>query len=269
MEKQNNGKVSVRIGKVNWIGLYTLIRREFERLIFRLPIQVFISPLISSFFFIFIFGFILGRKIDLIAGVPYIEFVFPGILTMNIIAVAFEHTSSAIYFGRFIKSIEEILVSPFSYIELIVGYVSSAVARALVVGFGIIVIGILFGAVELAHPGLFFLYLITIATIFALIGIVVGLWAKGFEQLGMLNIFVLTPLSFLGGIFYSITFLPEALVQVTKVNPFFYFIDGMRFSMIGVNESNLLLGTAIILTLVIVLGILVWYLFKISWRLRE
>ncbi|HEX9608822.1 MAG TPA: ABC transporter permease [Candidatus Paceibacterota bacterium] len=254
---------------VNWIGLYTLIRREVERLLFRLPVQVILSPLVSASLFILTFGFILGRKIDLIAGVSYIEFVFPGILTMNIIGVAFEHTSSAVYFARFIKNIEELLVAPFSYMELIAGYVISAILRALIIAFGIVGIGILFGAVAFVHPGLFVLYTIAIATIFALLGIIIGLWAKSFEQFGLLGTFVLTPLSFLGGIFYSISFLPDTLMRITLANPFFYFIDGMRYSMIGITESNLSLGVVIIVGLASSLGGLVWYLFKISWRLRD
>jgi len=257
------------VRNVNWIGLYTLIRREIERLLFRLPVQVIFSPLVSASLFILIFGFVLGRKIDLIVGVPYIEFVFPGILTMNILGVAFEHTSSAVYFARFIKNIEEVLVAPFSYLELIASYVTSAVIRALIIGFGIVMVGVIFGAVGFVHPGLFVLYTISIATIFALIGIIVGLWANSFEQFGLLNAFVLTPLSFLGGIFYSISFLPETLEKITLANPFFYLIDGMRFSMIGISESNLLVGALMIGFLVGILGTTVWYLFKISWRLRE
>jgi ABC-2 type transport system permease protein len=254
---------------INWIGLYTLIRKDIERLLFRLPIQVILSPLVSASLFILIFGFVLGRKIDLIAGVPYIEFVFPGILTMNIIAVAFEHTSSAVYFARFIKNIEELLVAPFSHIELIVGYVTSAILRALIIAFGILTIGMLFGAVEFQHPVYFIFYTISIASIFAFLGIIVGLWAKSFEQFGLIGVFVLTPLSFLGGIFYSVSFLPESLLRITLANPFFYFIDGMRYSMIGLTESNLLIGVSMITGLVVALGSLVWYLFKISWRIRE
>jgi len=256
------------VSGVNWIGLYTLIRREFER-IFRVPIQTVVSPLVSAFLFIFIFGFILGRKIDLIAGISYMEFVFPGILMMNIISSAFAHSSNSVYFGRFMKSIEEILVSPFSYLEMIVGYVAGGIMRALIVSVGVVFIGVVFGAVQFVNLGLFLFYTVSVASVFALTGIIVGLWAKGFEQLNVLNTFVIMPLSFLGGIFYSITLLPQAVQTFTLFNPFFYFVDGMRFAMTGINESNLALGAAIIIGLVVSLGFLVWYLFKISWRLRE
>ena len=253
---------------INWIGLYTFIRREVERT-FRVSVQTILSPLISAALYIFIFGFVLGQRIELIAGVPYITFVFPGILVMNVITSAFSSSSSALYFGRFIRSIEEMLVSPFSYFEMLVGLVVSAVARAVLVGIGILIIGILFGAVTIAHFWLFLFYSAAVATIFALIGILVGLWAKGFEQLNVLNTFVIMPFTFLGGMFYSVSFLPETVRAIVFANPFFYFIDSIRYTMIGVHESNLAIGATLIVGLVVVLGILVWYLFKIGWRLRS
>lgn len=257
----------IRVSGFNAIGLYSLVRREIERIL-RVKVQTFGAPLISAFLFIFIFGFVLGRKIDLIAGIPYIEFVFPGILIMNILSSAFEHCASAVFFGTWIRSIEEMLVAPFSYIEMVLGYVLSAIIRSLLIGSGILVIGLLFGAVTIAHPLLFFVYVIGIATIFALLGILVGLWAKSFEQLGMLNTFVIMPLTFLGGMFYSIELLPDVVKTITIYNPFFYFIDAIRYATIDFSESNLLVGGIIIGGLVVVLGGLVLHLFRIGWRIR-
>src|SRR5210317_502820 len=151
---------------LNKIGLYTLIRREIERIL-RISIQTFAAPIISATLFIFIFGYVLGSRIDEIAGVPYMQFVFPGILLMNILSSAFEHTASAVYFGRWIRSIEEMLVAPFSYIEMILGYVLSAVLRSLMVGTGILIVGLFFGAVQMSSFPLFILYAVSIATIFA------------------------------------------------------------------------------------------------------
>ena len=254
--------------KVNWIGLYSFIRREVER-IFRVVIQTVVSPLISAFLFIFIFGFILGQRIELIAGIPYMKFVFPGILMMNILTSSFMHSSNSLYFARFMHTINEILTAPFSYIEMIIGFVVGAVIRGLIVGVGVLIIGLLFGAVTIAHPILFFLYVVGIAVIFALLGLVVGLWAKGFEQLNILNTFVIMPLSFLGGMFYSIEFLSDTIRTITLYNPFFYFVDAMRFSTIGYNESNLLVGGVIMVGLIVFLAVLVVHLFKTGWRLRE
>lgn len=254
--------------RINWIGLSALIRREVAR-IFRVVIQTIVSPLISAFLFIFIFGFVLGQRIELIAGISYMNFVFPGILMMNILTSSFMHSSNSLYFMRFTHSINEILTAPFSYIEMIIGFVVGAVVRALIVGFGVLVIGLLFGAVQIMHISLFILYIIGISVIFALLGLLIGLWAKGFEQLNILNTFVIMPLSFLGGMFYSITLLPGAIRTITLYNPFFYFVDGVRFATIGYHESHLVVGVILIVGLVLILGTLVIHLFRIGWRIRS
>lgn len=252
---------------MNWIGLYTFARREVQRM-FRVVIQTIISPLISAALYIFIFGFVIGSKIETIVGVPYITFVFPGILMLNIMTSSFMHTSSSVYFGRFIRSIEEVLVSPFSHFEIVLGYVAGGVARAVIVALGVLGIGIIFGAVTIGNIFIFLFYVVAIALVFALLGMLVGLWAKSFEQLSILNTFVIMPLSYLGGIFYSVTMLPEVAQKITYANPFFYFIDGIRNSMIGVSEANTLIGLMIIAALVFGLGGLVLHLFRIGWRIR-
>lgn len=234
----------------------------------RVPGQTILSPLISATLYIFIFGYVIGTSIANMAGVPYITFVFPGILMLNIIGSSFAQSSSSVYFAKFIKSIEEMLVSPLSYLEITVGYVIGGIARALVVGFGILLVGVLFGAVSLASLPLFVFYVIAIAIIFSLLGILVGLWAKGFEQLSAINIFVITPLTYLGGIFYSVSMLPTSVQTITYLNPFFYFVDGLRSSMIGISEANTWVGLLMIAGLILVLGALVIRVFQTGWRIR-
>lgn len=252
---------------MNWIGLYTIVKREIKRML-RVPGQTILSPLISATLYIFIFGHVIGTNISKISGVPYITFVFPGILMLNIIGSSFAQSSSSVYFAKFIKSIEEMLVSPLSYFEITIGYVVGGIARALVVGFGILLIGLLFGAVTLASLPLFIFYVVAIAIIFSLLGILVGLWAKGFEQLSAINIFVITPLTYLGGIFYSVKMLPGPVQTITYANPFFYFVDGIRSSMIGISEANVWVGLAMIMGLILILGSLVIRLFQTGWRIR-
>ena len=252
----------------NFIGFYTLIRREVERT-FRVVIQTIFSPLISATLFIFVFGHVVGARIDTIGGVPYIIFVFPGILIMNVLSSAFNHSSSSVYFARFTRNIEEVLVAPLSYIEMISGYMIGAIMRGLMVGATILVVGVLFGAVDMHHPLLFVLYIVGISGLFGLLGIITGLAAKNFEQLAILSTFIIMPLSFLGGMFYSLDMLPEAAQKITLLNPFFYLVDGTRFAMTGIHDANLWTGSAIILGLLAVFGTLVWYLFNIGWRIRE
>lgn len=251
----------------NFIGLWAFIRREVNRMI-RIPGQTILSPLISATLYIFIFGFVIGNRIEEIVGVPYITFVFPGVLMLNIIGSSFAHASSSVYFARFIHSIEEILVSPLSYIEIVIGYVAGAVIRSVIVAFGILLVGMAFGAVTLVDPIGFTFYVIAVATIFALLGILTGLWAQGFESLSAINIFVITPLTYLGGIFYSVTMLPGAVQTFTYSNPFFYFVDGIRASMIGVSEANTSIGLAMISVLIVLLTWLIVHLFQIGWRIR-
>ncbi len=252
---------------MNWIGLYTMLRREAERTM-RVVVQTLIAPTISAALYLFIFGTVIGTKIDDFAGVPYITFVFPGVLMLSIINASFASASSALYFMRFTRGIEEILIAPFSYIEMLVGFVGSAVVRALMVSFLILMVGILFGAVTLAHPLAFVFYVSAIAAIFAMLGILVALWAEGFEQLQVINTFVITPLTYLGGVFYSVTFLPPLAKQITTFNPFFYFADGVRHSMIGYSEANTTVGLIMITTLVVGLGALLIHLFKKGWKIR-
>lgn len=252
---------------MNWVGLYTLIRKENGRT-FRVATQALVTPWISALLYIFIFGKVVGSRIQSISGVNYIDFVLPGILMMNVIMSAFSHSSASIYMQRFVKNIEELLVSPLSYLEMIIGFMVSGVLRALLVGVGIFIIAIFFGAANVAHLPLFIFYTLAVSIIFSLLGMLVGLWANGFEQLNILTTFVIMPLNFLGGVFYSINMLPGSLKILATWNPMFYFIDGIRYSMIGVRESSAGVGYIMIFSSILVIGYTVWYLFKIGWRIK-
>jgi ABC-2 type transport system permease protein len=245
-----------------------MLRREATRTM-RVVVQTLIAPVVSAALYLFIFGTVIGTKIEDFAGVPYISFVFPGILMLSIVNASFASASSNLYFMRFTRGIEEILIAPFSYLEMLVGLVGSAVFRALMVSVLILLTGMVFGAVTLVNPLGFFLYVSAIAAIFAMLGILVALWAEGFEQLQVLNTFVITPLTYLGGIFYSITFLPPLAATITRVNPFFYFADGIRSSMIGYSEANTQVGLVIIIGLVLMLGITLIQIFKRGWKIRS
>ena len=253
---------------MNTIGLYTMFRREVARTM-RVAIQTLVAPVVSAALYIFIFGTVIGTKIDDFAGVPYISFVFPGVLMLSIINASFGSASSNLYFMRFARHIEEMLIAPFSYFEMLLGIVGAAVARALMVAGLILCVGLAFGAVQLVNPLAFVGYVSAIAAIFAMLGIIVALWAEGFEQLQVLNTFVITPLTYLGGIFYSISMLPPLAAKITMFNPFFYFADGVRSSMIGYSEANSAVGLAVTLGLVLLLGIIVTRLFQKGWKIRS
>ncbi len=253
---------------VNWIGLYTIVRREVQRMV-RVPIQAFIGPWISALLFIFVFGFVLGGTMRTIGGHRYIEFVMPGVLMMNIIIAAFLQSSSAIYFSRFIKFVEEMLVAPLSYLEMVMGSIFTVVLRASITGIGILLIGMGFGATSIESWPLFVFWVVSVSTIFGLAGILVGLWAQSFEQLNMPVVFFLTPLSMLGGSFFTMKMLPDWLHWLLWANPFFYFINGIRGAMIGVDEAPLGLSIGLTLLMILLLGGVVWRLFSRGYGLRE
>lgn len=252
----------------NWIGLWTLIRRESQRFL-RVPIQTLVTPWITAGLYIFIFGTVVGSRIDEIGGFSYLEFVLPGVLMMNLLMAAFQQTSSSLYFQRFARHIEEMLVAPLSHVEMVIGYIVGGIIRGIVVGGGIFIIAVFVGAAEFAHVPLFLFYVLVVSVVFGLLGLIVGLWAEQFEHLTILGTFVLLPLSFLGGVFNTVDMLPESLQPLLFFNPIFYFVDGIRFSMIGFSEAPIWIGAIVLLGFGAILSMVVWYLFKIGWRLRE
>jgi ABC-2 type transport system permease protein len=253
---------------VNWIGLWTIMRREWSRLM-RVPIQAFLAPWISALLFIFIFGFVVGSRIAHIGGHRYLEFVLPGILMMNIVNAAFLQSSSQIYFSRFLRYVEETLVSPLSYVEMIAGALAIVIARSVITAIGILLIAACFGVTSIQNFPEFLFWVVCVSMSFGLLGIVIGLWANNFEQLTILNVFFIAPLSFLGGIFNTVGMLPPWLRWIAYGNPFFYFISGLRHSMIGFTEASLTLGVAVAIGLAAVMSVIVWRLYAIGYGLRE
>lgn len=253
---------------VNWIGLWTIIRREVSR-IMRVPVQAFVAPWISALLFIFIFGFVLGGRISTIGGHRYLDFVLPGILLMNIVNAAFLQSTSAIYFQRFLRFIEETLVAPLSYAEMIVGQLVCVILRSVATALGILVIAACFGVTSVDNFGEFLLWVIAVSLIFGLLGIIIGLWAKNFEQLTVLNVFFIAPLSMVGGVFNTIQMLPPWLRFLAYGNPFFYWINGLRHAMIGFHEGPGGVGIVMTIVLIVVMSLSVWRLYATGYGLRE
>ncbi|MEI9992260.1 MAG: ABC transporter permease [Rhizomicrobium sp.] len=253
---------------VNWIGLWTMIRRELQRLA-RVPIQAVVAPLISALLFIFIFGFVVGGSIRHIGGFRYLEFVLPGVVMMNVISASFLQSTAQVYFQRFQKSIEEILVSPLSYVEMIAGTVSVVILRSVLTAIGIMLIGVGFGAVHMHSLPEFLFWTTFVSMIFGFLGIIIALWAKTFEQLNMLMVFFIQPLSMVGGVFNTVEMLPPWLRWLAYANPLFYFINGLRHSMIGFSEGYETFGAIFTVALAAILGAIVWRLYAIGWGLRE
>ena len=253
---------------INWIGLGTIVRREAMRMM-RVPIQVFLAPWISALLFIFIFGYVVGGRIVPIAGHRYLEFVLPGILMMNVVNSSFLQSSSQVYFSRFLRFVEETLVAPLSYVEMIAGSLAVVVARTLVTAIGILLMGAAFGVTSIHSFVEFLFWIVSISLTFGMLGIIIGLWAKNFEQLNVLTVFFIAPLSMVGGVFNTIGMLPPLLRWLALLNPFFYFSSGLRHAMIGFSETSIGLGIAVTLFLTGMLAVVVWSLYARGYGLRE
>ncbi|MDP3762654.1 MAG: ABC transporter permease [bacterium] len=252
---------------MNPIGFYTFIRQEILRFI-RVGNQSLFTTWVTALLYIFIFGEIVGRRIGQISGVKYIDFVIPGLLMMNVMQAAFMQTSSSLFYQRFLRHIEEVLTAPMSYLEIISGFLVAGILRGVVVGAGVYVLALLFTVASVAHLGVFLFYTVTVSLVFSLAGLLVGIWADSFEELAVPQTYIILPLSFLGGLFNSIHMIPEKFQFFARLNPFFYFVDGLRYSMIGVSESNRTFGIFLIFFLIFALGALVWFLFQKGYKIR-
>jgi ABC-2 type transport system permease protein len=219
------------------IGFYALFRREVLRF-FRRPRNTFVPPFITNVLYFSVFGVILGERINEIAGVPYILFILPGLVVLGAISNAFENTSFTIFHGRWNRYIEEVLTSPLSYRSMVGAYVLAAALRGVIVGILISLIGAFFTPVGVARPLYLVAFGVVITLLFAALGVAGGLWADDFDDLTMLNQFILRPLVFFGGVFYSLNELPATVQQVSLLNPMIYMVNGVRFGFLGVSEVD-------------------------------
>lgn len=252
----------------NWIGFYTLLRREVSRTR-RVIGQALIAPLVTASLYIFVFGFVVGSKIQTIEGIKYINFVFPGVFGMNVILAVFGATSFSTFFMKFQKTIEDLLTLPLSYTEFVMSLIAGGIIRAFAITLALSVVAFFFGVATFAHPLVLLLYILLVGILFGLLGVVIGIWAdNSFEKIGMATNFFLTPLTFLGGAFYSAKMLPSNMQFLVHFNPVFYAIDGIRYSLTGYHEASLLLGTSVLAGLsLIILSLAVW-IFSTGWKLR-
>jgi ABC-2 type transport system permease protein len=224
------------------VGLRTLARREILRYV-RRPRNTFVPPFITNVLYLAVFGVILGDRIGEIAGVPYILFVLPGLIVLGMISNAFENASFSIFHGRWNEYIHEVLTSPLSYTELVGAYVAASALRGLLtgviiagVGVGFTVVNPAYGTITVAHPLYLLAVAAVVATLFAGFGVVGGLWARDFDYLTVLNQFIIRPLVFFGGVFYSLDVLPGIWRTVSYLNPMVYMVNGVRYGVLGVTE---------------------------------
>jgi ABC-2 type transport system permease protein len=249
------------------LGVRTLLLKEVRRFM-RVPGQTLLSPLITTVLYFVVFGFSLGSRLREVEGVPYARFIVPGLVTLGVVSNAYLNTASSLFVMKLQGTIVDLLVSPLSYGEILAGFVAAAVLRGMMVG-GIVwaVAGFFYGF-EMAHPFVALGLLLLVAVAFAALGFMTAIWAATFEQVNFFPTFFITPLTFLGGVFYSAAMLPAALKTFTVMNPVFYMVDGVRFGMLGISDAAPWSGA--ILLLVLAAGSLVgaYAMLRTGYKLR-
>jgi len=256
-----------RFGRINGLGLATLIEREIRRFM-NVWSQTVMAPLINAGLFLMIFVIAVGPGRGPVMGVPFVQFIAPGILTMTVIQNAFSNTSSSLASAKVQGNIVDTLMPPLSAGELVTGYVAGAVARGLLVAV-VIAVGVrLFLGLGLAHPLWALTFVVLGSVMMGGLGLIAGIFANKFDQLAAITNFVVTPLSFLSGTFYSIEAMPPVLRLLSHANPFFYIIDGVRFGMLGVSDSPPLRGLAVVVPVTVVILWLCRRWFATGYRLK-
>ena len=256
-----------RFGRVNWLGLATLCRREIQRFL-AVWTQTLLAPLVTAGLFLVIFTIAIGPTRGEVLGVPFTEFIAPGILMMTVIQNAFANSSSSIVISKVQGNIVDTLMPPLAPFELVIGYLAGGVARGIVVALAILAgLFVATGQVP-AHPLLLAVFVVLGAAFLSAVGVVAGLFANKFDQMAAITNFIVTPLAFLSGTFYSVEALPPGLYEITHVNPVFYLIDGARYGMIGASDSSPTLGLAVAVGSTALVALMAWGLFRTGWRLK-
>jgi ABC-2 type transport system permease protein len=235
----------------------------------RTLLQSIVSPVISTSLYFVVFGAAIGSRITEIEGISYGAFIVPGLIMLTLLQQSVTNASFGIYFPRFAGTIYEILSAPISYLEIVTGYVGAAATKSIVVGLIILATAFFFVPLRIDHPIWMIAFLVLTAVTFCLFGFIIGIWADGFEKLQVIPLLVITPLTFLGGSFYSINLLPPFWQKVALVNPVVYLISGFRWSFYGVSDVDV--GVSLGMTcafLVICLAIIAW-IFRTGYRLRN
>lgn len=257
-------------GEMNWRGLFTLYRKEVQRFLSVLMQTVF-APVITSLLYLVIFSHVLeGRgRTPVFEGVSYSEFLVPGLIMMAMIQNAFANSSSSLIFSKITGNVVFILLAPLSALEFFLGFVAAAVTRALIVGICVFVTADLYVGLEVAHPFLLLLFGIIGGTALGALGLLVGIWADKFDQVATFQNFVILPMSFLSGVFYSIHSLPPVWRTLSEANPFFYMIDGFRYCFYGSSDVSPWVSLALMSGILVALCILCVRLLDSGYSLRN
>lgn len=247
--------------KVNLVGYVTIVRREYRRIV-RIWLQTIVPPAITMTLYFVIFGSLIGARIGEMDGVPYMTFIAPGLIMMSVITNSFGNVVSSFFSGKMQLHLEEMLVSPMSYGTIVLGYVTGGVIRGLLVAGLVTVVALLFADLSVAHPLVTLSVIVLTSVIFSLFGLLNALFAKTFDDISIIPTFVLAPLTYLGGVFFSISLLPDFWSTVARANPILYMVNAFRYGMLGRSDIPLTTAYMIIISAVVVLFVLTLVLLK-------
>ena len=257
-----------RFGLVNWYGTWTLYKKEVLRFLI-VWIQTIFSPLISSLLFLLVLSLAIGADRGDVLGVPFITFLAPGLISMQVIQQSFSHSSSSFMIGKIQGNIVDLLYAPLSAAEVTISVALAAVTRSVVIAIVSIIVFKLIINIEISNYFLLIVFTLLSSFILGNIGIIAGLWAEKFDHMATVTNFVIVPLSFLSGTFYSIERLPELLQMISKVNPFFYMIDGFRYSFIGKADGSIFVGLIYLSVLSFVSWFVTYLLYKKGYKIKS
>ena len=245
-----------------WVALLTLVRKEITRIL-RIWAQTLLPPVITMTLYFVIFGNLIGRRIGEMGGMDYIDFIVPGLIMMAVITNSYGNIVSSFFGAKFGKHIEELMVSPVPSIVILAGYVAGAVFRGLVVAAVVVVVAFFFSDLRVVHPLITLSVVVLTSVVFALAGFINAVFARKFDDIAIIPTFVLTPLTYLGGVFYSVSLLPPFWQNVSLANPILYMVNAFRYGMLGVSDVSIGVAYGIIFVFLFLLGgVSLWLLEK-------
>ncbi|HUH90859.1 MAG TPA: ABC transporter permease [Lysobacter sp.] len=252
---------------MNFHAILAIYRFEMART-FRTLAESIVSPVLSTSLYFVVFGAAIGSRMGDIDGVGYGAFIIPGLIMLSLLNESIANASFGIYMPKWSGTIYELLSAPVSYVEVVIGYVGAATTKSVMVGFLILVTARVFVPYEVAHPVWMLCFLLLTAVSFSLFGFIIGLWADDFQKLQVIPLMIITPLTFLGGAFYSISMLPPVWQKITLFNPVVYLISGFRWSFYGVSDVNVAVSAGAILGFLALCLVAVWWIFRTGWKLK-
>jgi len=250
-----------------WVSYYTIVRKEVVRL-FRIWTQTFLPPVITTALYFLIFGKFIGSQVAPIGGVTYMQFIVPGLVMMAVIMQSFMNSAFTFYMAKFQKTLEEVAVSPTPYLIVILGHVSAAVIRGMTTAFIILCVALFFTPLTVHSYFITIVFIFLASLLFALAGLTNGVCANSFDTVQIFLTFVLTPLTYLGGVFYSIHLLPPIWQNISLLNPVVYMINGFRYGLLGISDTSVVASFSVLLGLIVIMIGVNYYIFKTGKGLR-